>query len=970
MDAAILAQLDSATIDETIALATAIEKSAAELQQLRDRIANAQATLQAAQANSPQALADLKTLVTIGDKLVGVSANLQKILNLSPATLTARIQAVKASLGNAATLTAPAIQGLADVLAVYDRLQQLRKGEVKSAKAFLTEFATSWLNKEREIGDKGKVKFVTAIGAQSPFNNKAQLSAELDYSVITLIADNLFLTVDSNDTLIPDFSSVKIRSDLNLDSFADEIAGAIAKNLPGGPKLSKVDIKPESPPKITLRADFAGLPVFSTLAFGVDLEINTTGTAAITGASGGLQTFLFPIPGTVVALSTLTVGFNQSQNALSVSTKIVPTADTTGATIALAPLTVLFPLNDLENGVGFSGSLTLLGQECGAIEKGKLSASLIKATVNIPTADSPFGGIGIFELRGSFQIDSKGITFPASPSVDDPTPQEMTVTYLRFIKGKATAAFLFNGSGNVDCRADANATVANATATFAAEWAPGFADLDLNSTAKVSLSVRGFSQITASATVSARVQNKKPSAEVSAKILGVPINLKMKQEDFEAFNLQSFLERELQQKLSNIGELLFKQGEKLINELGDQLSSGIDSLKVAIGSLAPFFDDANKAIVAGAEELKKKGEEAIKEVKDAAEKAARDAQESVAEAEKKGRETVKGWAKKAKKGLGFSLLQEDGSLLPDATLPPLPGILADDFLQNFDTFFDALPLANFANKLAAALVSENNLHDEDDNGGPSLDRIESVFDVRFDQVVVGADEIDHTQSKATTAYVAFFLTGSSFSRRRRNEVRADFAQWGHVKFFDSGPGGILASISVTLQGQPLVDASLLNSRYKIYNRLKEMIVAISPAIRFGDKSHPNGDPNDPGIEPKIDLFFDQPPSGQLPVLGSLGISAKSFGPTGTTIIKLIPNGAASVAGLKETKVGQKGDIITKINGIATGVDETVPVEERDVIKRVLTSTTFDRAVKLKVLSQSGANAGTEFEKTILLDPVT
>jgi len=131
-----------------------------------------------------------------------------------------------------------------------------------------------------------------------------------------------------------------------------------------------------------------------------------------------------------------------------------------------------------------------------------------------------------------------------------------------------------------------------------------------------------------------------------------------------------------------------------------------------------------------------------------------------------------------------------------------------------------------------------------------------------------------------------------------------------VNFIDSSTHGLMANIDLKIDEQPLADASLLHAKHKIYNRLRSLILAVNPGINFGTDTNPNSDPNDPGDEPSVDLNFGQPPTRELPVLGSLGVDRVAVDPNGggARIIRLSPGGAADAAGLLVD------DVITKING--------------------------------------------------------
>jgi hypothetical protein len=248
----------------------------------------------------------------------------------------------------------------------------------------------------------------------------------------------------------------------------------------------------------------------------------------------------------------------------------------------------------------------------------------------------------------------------------------------------------------------------------------------------------------------------------------------------------------------------------------------------------------------------------------------------------------------------------------------------------------------------------------------------SSFRVIFDQVVSGVSEVDVESGESGDAQVAFMVVGNS-STRRKGSISGSFAHWGLVNF--SGPVGALRAEIRFPDPTPedaakgdlsirKADASLLHAYSQIFGAIKDALRDAIPGVSISTSG-------DPGPPPTPDFEFGQPPLATLPVLGSLGLDRRMFGPTGTTIISLKPNGAAAKAELKETKSppnAQKGDVITKINGKPVGVSDNVPPESRDVIGRVL-STNTNRAVTLQILSQWGDNAGETFERVVQLDPI-
>ncbi len=974
MDTEILAQLDTPIVNEAIALATAIQQGADEFQKLKSVVDNAAQAINAL-PNDPSILTRIKSLVGIGEKIVGASESLQSIATVPP-TMKAKIKAVRDALPNAgASLTAPMIQGLEEVITGYERVQQLRSGEVESLKSFLVEFATGWLNTKRKIGD-GTITFTTAIATTSPFSSKAKLSAVLDYGVIEVVADDLFFTVEGPSDaprIVPDFSQVTTKVNTNLGGLATSLANEIASNLPAATKVEIRKITRESPPKVELHADFAGLPVFSTLSFGLDVRIGSDGKAEVFGASGSIPAFFVPIPGTVMALSTISIDVQSPGPALlelPVSTRIVPAADQTGATIALSPLTVRFPFKDLENGITFEGSLSLSGLECGKIG-GRLSPQLIQAFVQIPTADGPFGGKTLFELDGSFQIDADAIRFPAILDPAHPLPGlnlpgvseslDVTVTYLSAIRGRASAEFRFDGSGFIS--ANGTAFGNDVKAIIEAEWKSGFRELNVAVGASVRVDVRGFKKISATALIKAEIRQNEATASIKTKILGIPIDLTF-HEDFESKDLVSLIEDELKDEAENIGKLVAEQCKKLMKDVKDQLKDALDSFQLEVFTLGPLLNEAQEFFDEGAQELKKAAEKAVDAAKKKAaeaEAAAKETGESAEEAFNKGVETVKGWAKKAPR-VKFSLIQDDAALDPGAVLPPVTGILPN-FNNVLDAFLDKLSLVRVANKLRDRLLSDSGQMSEK-KPDASLREVDTGFDVTFDQIVVGADEIDHANGNAKTAIVAFFLTGTSFTRRRENEVHADFAQWGHVRFFDRDGLPPLASISVSLKGQAVVDASLLHARHRIYAWIRDQIVAADPNVRFGELAHPNGDPNDPGPEPEVDLFFGQPPTQQLPVLAdtTMGIKTPAFvAGHGIRIIELRSGGAADKAGLKE------GDVVLSVDGVSTATSNNIPDADRDIIRKVLEKS-LTKTVVVKVRRKDAEDDDDPDVVTVTLQP--
>lgn len=939
MDAAVLQQLDLQTVDQALAVWSQIQQTQAVLAQLEDRIANATATVQAFKSNTASiaqlAKSDLKTLVGIGKAFLIASAPVKNVLGVVTATIQPAVQAVDDVLTTGADLQAQAVQKLAEVMALYKRLERLQKsgGEMEFAKRVFLAYANQWLNHDFEFvvnQEPLTVHFTTALGASFPFRADANLSAKLVYQALTATVEGIVLKVDG-DGAVPDFTHARLSPNFDPSQFAGGIASQLAGGLPAGltvnnPKLDALS----NPPVLTVDAKLAGLPVFSVMSCEATLGISPKRVAFL-NVSGGIDTLLVPIPPGALAIKGFGFKFQKepilglSGPSLKVATSIVPTEDGgTGTTLALdlknEPSGIYFPTDKLGREFAFQGNLRLLSTITCGVVSGHFSVDPLEFDVHLqmPSDDfpkTPFGGRDIFELEADAKVDTSGIHFHGD------------VTYLKFIHGKVDGDISFSGSGNVT--STLTATAFGFRSAFSAEWKPGFSSLSIDSSVSVDLNIKGFARLTTSVVVRCTVEHETVDAHLSAEIMGIPIDQPFTTSD----NLADTLESLLLPKNDAIVKLVFDKGEQLLKELDPTNKNSF--LRRTFASLDPFT--LVPAAVPGAKEMFDKADKAIDDAKKAVEQAASDPVG-----------TVVGIAKKAKKFIPGLGLQGDpiglgGPLLPSET------ILNVDFLKDVDKLLGELSRISVAGELSERLASTS--INEALQGGDAKEPVDSRFDVRFDQVVFGADQVDAAQKSAGTYFVGFLLAGGSSTRRRGRRMTGGFAQWGCVKLTDH-PTGLLASILVAVdEDNPKIlksDASLLHAKHRIYAKIKAILLEIAPTLRFGDSAHPGGDPNDPGPEPAADPAFGQPPIGKLPVVGKLGIRKVAIIPSGALIILLEEDSAAQHAGLKVN------DVIKKIND--------TPIASADTLTQAV-KTSLDRTLKLEVLS-----LGTTSIVNVALDP--
>jgi len=956
---------------------------------------NAQSLVAAANANPPQAAAKatIKVLVDFGKELLKSHTPdlLESVLNELGITKQELKAAVDGANDTAAQLIALRnfCTNVRD-LSSTGTLDAVREKVLVDAKNRLDEYLQkNYFNNEVVFeAAKVKLKFTSDIKtAKTPFKKgkgAADLNAELIYSglssPLTVKATGVRLVTSDKIVDISDASIEKPNESVLKGLVLAGLQELIPLDLPGGVKVSF-----EHQPDIEVFMDYKGGDPLPGFAFKAGVSVSSTGGLKIISFGGDPQTrILIGTTGYVLNIAFIEyVDDVLHPNSINITAIIAPLSDETGQTIAIEGHLFLPLGGKFLKEWSFTSVLRLLSLECGNVN-GRFTLDPLKFLMEVaipgPGGKSPLGLESIFKLttgklndnpEGCIRLTEKGLFF----GVDDnnEVAAEIDVAYLSAFKGKASGAFRFDGSGQVECLADAKALVFQSQATFSADWKKGFGDVTLNSVVSANLDVRGFGQITAAVRVSASIQGGVVTANANTKILGIPISIRIKV-PFEAQNIEALIKDELRGKAEDIGKLVAEQCKRLVSEVEDQIKGALDSFKLAIFTLAPLLNDANEAFDAGARELKKEAEKAVeaaKEVAAAAEAAAKAAGKTAEKAVNKGIETVKGWAKKAPK-VKFSLAQAPGDLDPGAVLPPLVGILPN-FNRDLDAFFDKLSLIRIANKLKDKLVTDGRFSQK--KPVKSHRGVDTAFDVSFDQIVVAGDfdkltvdendNFDFSKQKVTTAVLAFFLTGTSLTRRGEHEANADFAQWGHVRFFDGGDLAPLVSIAVSLNGQPLVDASLLHARHRIYAWLKDQILKIAPTVRFGDQTHPNGDPNDPGPEPTVDLVFDQPPQQQLPVLAdtTMGIKRRAFvANDGIRIIELTPGGAAEKAGLEE------GDVILNIDGIPTGTPNSAPDTERDIIRKVLEKSVGRKSV-LQVLPKEAQSEDDVKPVTVSLQPL-
>lgn len=905
MDTQLLSQLNNDLLQQALGLWAQIQQAQADATRLRDRIANAVATLQAIQSAtatiSQPARTDLATIVSIGDRLLGVSTEVRSFLNIDTASLSSRVQAVKNGLQNVQTLQAQAISALTTVMQFYDRLQQLQSpgNELAVAKAAFSDYVTKWLNKDFTFTVANEplvVHFTTTLGATRPFSGTAQLAAKIVYSAFTADVNGVSLTVDAGGGVIPNFSAATISPNFNPSQFASAIAGQIAAELPAGITVSNPHLDTTSSvPTILIDAKMAGLPVFDTLSFDATIRVFRN-RVAIENASGGLDALLVPVPPGTTAIKGFTFGFQKTpipnvidSPALKVGTSIVPTADGgTGATIALDLRDsagqiggIFFPLNNLGKAFSFQGNLTLLKTfTCGTIN-GSFKAVPPEFSLHLDLpgqSKSPFGGANIFKLKADAHVDQTGLTFTGNAE------------YFTVIKGDVSGNISFSGDGHITANVGANAF--GASATFSSEWEPGFKTLTVVSSVSMDLNIKGFARFTASIDVQAAIENEHGVATANAVILGQPIvNKKFDTDD----NLQEILENFLADNL--IATAIFNR----VFELGKKFLESIDPNKVnqflrrTFASLDPF--KAIEGAVPGAKQIFDDAETAINNAKKAAEDAAKDPVG-----------TVTGVAKKWKrKVFGLSLV-DGGSGLGLVDLPTLdPTEISGTFLSSLDTLFDNLQRIQIAKSLADKLSAIDPI---DVPLKPQLkarpdEQVSSRITAKFDQIVVGANDINAANDSSKSTFVGFFVTGGTSTRRNGQFASVGLKEWGHVKFEEIG-GVNRATITVNVDNKPIEDASLLRVAYTIFQKLKDLVLAISPGIQIVNGNGIDG--NLLVAPPALNPFFDQPPFKKLPVVGRLGIERVAAGPSGIRIIKLTLNGAADKAGLKVD------DVIASING--------------------------------------------------------
>ena len=575
-----------------------------------------------------------------------------------------------------------------------------------------------------------------------------------------------------------------------------------------------------------------------------------------------------------------------SGSSLKAATSVVPTEDGgTGTILALDfkndPAGIYFPTDKLGREFAFQGNLRLLSTITCGVLKGHFSLVPLEFDfhLNMPsdeTTKSPFGGSDIFKLDVNAKVDSSGILFDGD------------ATYLKFIHGTVKGDISFSGSGKVTSTLTGSSF--GFRSSFAADWKPGFSTLSIDTSVSVDLNIKGFAQLTASVEVRCTVEHETVNAHLLAEIMGISIDQSFTISD----NLADTLESLLLPKNDAIVKLVFDKGGELLKELDPTNKNSF--LRRAFASLDPFT--LIPAAVPSAKEMFDKAEKTIDDAKKAAEDAVSDPVG-----------TVVGIAKKARKFIPGLGLQGDpiglgGPLLPTET------ILNLDFLKDVNKLLGELSQIGVADKLSDRLASAS-INEELPHVVDPKEPVDSRLDVRFDQIVVGANQVDEAQKSAGNYFVGFLVAGGSSTRRRGQKITGGFAQWGCVKFVDHPTHGLLASIFVAVgEDDPKIlknDASLLHAKHRIYTKIKAILLEIAPTLAFGDAAHPNSDPNDPGPEPTADPAFGQPPLGKLPVVGKLGVRKVAVIPSGARSSSW-RRGAAQHAGLKVNDVIKKSTI--------------------------------------------------------------
>ena len=962
MDDAILQNLDLATVSEALALWTFVQKSQQDLEHLNRSVAQAQQTVTAFNSSessiSQPARTDLRALLSMGQKFVAVSNQLASILNLDTTPISLAVGTLNDALNSVSQLDTSTVTAFNNVLSAYSRLQTLRDtgGEITLAQSVFSDYANHWLNQDTtfDLGDdkQVKVRFSSDLSGRSPFRGDVNLSAELVYGAMNATVEGISLKIDAaSGKVVPEFSTAHIKPGFDPSSFASAIASQLAADLPAGLTIKNADLDTSyTPPSVTLDAAFAGLPGFDAMSFDASLRISPE-KVEIYKASGGLPDLLVPIPPGELAIKGFTFGYDPKTElhrelyplkgpALRVGTSIVPMWDGgTGETIALvldaAAVVggIYFPLANLGKEFGFKGTLRLLGTlSCGDVNGHfALVPPGFNLSVQIPSSanssPSPFGTEKIFSMDADCVVNKDGIRFGGAEG-----NKPATMTLLELIHGEASGNMGFNGEGHLMATGDVQAF--GATASFSANWTPGFKDLVVDVSASVSLRVPGLEAFNASAHINCTVADGVGKRIVTADILGVK---KVEEQEMDSDNLAEFL-LGFAPKPNDIAQLLFDKGSDLLKELDP---TNTDSFLRRQFASVPGFKLVKFIPI---ENIYNGAESGIKTAVDIANAAA-----------KNPLGTITSWAGAAANSVGHIRLAEesDNSALSESTGPfGTTSSLPPDFLSNIDQTVGKIPLANIAISLCQRLKTEviQSSLQRSGEGKDASYQVDSRLDARFDQIFQGAKGVDVAKQTADSSYTSFFVTGSTSCRRGGKQIRASFADWGYVSFVNDPSGQTLARIVVTVQNSPLNDASLLQAKSQIYGRIKKLILDIDPSIRFGDLANPSGDPGDPGNLPAPDLNFDHPPAGQLPVLGKLGIARVTLGPTGALIIELTSNGAADKAGLKF------GDVVTKINGLPVTSFDTIPTAVRSSLQRL---------VVLDVISSGSART-----VNVNLDPVS
>lgn len=930
MDTELLAKLDTDLVQQSLAIWSQIQQPQADLQRIRDRIQDAQATVQAVKsasvAVSQSAKEDLQRIVTIADSLTNASAQIQNLLGIDVQSLKGRVQALKAGLqNNAVNLQAAAVQNLDLVITTYQRIEQLQRSDdaLGAARNAFAAYVSQWLNKDFvfSIGGKAvKVHFKTALGATLPFSPSANLSAQVVYSAFTVTIEKIFLKYDTTDkTVTPDFSQAKVSPNFNVAQFASQLGGLVAGGLPGisvsNPRLDPLD----GVPTILVDSKFAGLPVFSAMSFNATLRVESS-RVNIEDAAGGIDTLLVPVPPGAMAIKGFGFGYQKSPvldlngPSLRVTTSVVPLADGgTGATIAfnLKPTPqatnsgLFLPIENLGRVFAFQGKLALLQTfDCGTVHgKFDAEASTLDVHLEMPTqgTSTPFGGEKIFSLVADGHIDESGIIFKGK------------AVYLSFIHGNIAGDISFSGGGHITSSLDAGSEAFGAKASFAADWEPGFKTLTIYSSASVDINIKGFAGLSAAVQIACLVENGSGTAKATAEIMGqsivekaIPLN----------GNLSGFLSELLKPDVNAIISKVFEKGKELLKQLDPGELNHF--LRRSFASLDPFelVPDA----VPDAEAMFKDAEKKIKQAQDAA----NDTVNKIVGVGKK-------WVRKVP-GLGLTSGGVDLGLFDLPTI--LPSTINSEFLKKVDALLDEINKMKQA-KLLADRLSEGRFKVPDpvNIGVPGTDdRISSRVDYTFDQVVVAANGVDPSQKTAAAKIVSFLVTGGSTTRRGGQSVEADLNEWGYVKF-EEVAGNTRATVFVSSSGKPITDASLLGLAKSIYDTIKTVINEQTPNIEVVSSNGPDGDLDQP--QKPVNYFFDHPPKRKLPIIGRLGILRVAVTATGARVIKIAPDSAADRGGIKID------DVVQQINGVA--VDSAQRLSS--VIKSSLT-----RDLALKLLS--------------------